>query len=225
MFLGRSHRIHTWAILPPPLPSERREKNEDRPTWRPRASQSRRSQSPGQGQRIYTSKNVAGEESWPAAAHPEPRPVSRPVSEDLKGLPGVQVEPARPRNQFRGSSVGGSPQGLPQAQAHLWVSGWESSIQALVLQKKEGAVCAMQQTWFDPWVGNIPCRKEWSPSPVFLPGEFHRQRNLVGYSPWGCKELDMTARLTLMFEERISFFKKEFTLHDIFNVSPCIRIA
>ena len=35
----------------------------------------------------------------------------------------------------------------------------------------------------------------------------------------------MTARLTLMFEERISFFKKEFTLHDVFNVSPCIRTA
>ena len=32
--------------------------------------------------------------------------------------------------------------------------------------------------------------------PVFLPGEFHGQRSLVGYSPWGCKELDMTEQLT-----------------------------
>ena len=30
------------------------------------------------------------------------------------------------------------------------------------------------------------------PTPVFLPGEFHGQRSLVGYSPWGCKELDTT---------------------------------
>ena len=30
------------------------------------------------------------------------------------------------------------------------------------------------------------------PTPVFLPGEFHGQRNLVGYSPHGCKESDMT---------------------------------
>ena len=32
----------------------------------------------------------------------------------------------------------------------------------------------------------------WQPIPVFLPREFHRQRSLVSYSPWGCKELDMT---------------------------------
>ena len=112
---------------------------------------------------------------------PEPKLVSRPVSEDLKGLPGIQVEPALPRDQCRDSSVEGSPQGLPQAQAHLWVSGEESSIQALVLQKNEGAGFAMQETWFDPWVSNIPCRKEWPRTPVFLPGEFHGQRNLVGY--------------------------------------------
>ena len=31
-----------------------------------------------------------------------------------------------------------------------------------------------------------------SPTPVFLPGEFHGQRSLVSYSPWGCKESDMT---------------------------------
>ena len=152
------------------------------PTWRPRASQSRRSQSPGQGQRIYISKSVAGKESWPISCrHPEPKLVSRPVSEDLKGLPGIQVEPALPRDQCRDSSVEGSPQGLPQAQAHLWVSGEESSIQALVLQKNEGAGFAMQETWFDPWVSNIPCRKEWPRTPVFLPGEFHGQRKLVGY--------------------------------------------
>ena len=34
-------------------------------------------------------------------------------------------------------------------------------------------------------------------NPVFLPGEFHRQRSLAAYSPWGCKELDMTERLSL----------------------------
>ena len=50
---------------------------------------------------------------------------------------------------------------------------------------------------FDPWVGKIPWRREWLPTPVFLPGEFHGQRSLVGYGPWGCKELDMTERLTL----------------------------
>ena len=37
--------------------------------------------------------------------------------------------------------------------------------------------------------------KEWQPTPVFLPGKSHRQRSLVGYSPWGHKELDTTKRL------------------------------
>ena len=35
-------------------------------------------------------------------------------------------------------------------------------------------------------------RRKWQPSLVFLPGEFHGHRSLGGYSPWGCKELDMT---------------------------------
>ena len=35
---------------------------------------------------------------------------------------------------------------------------------------------------FDPWVGKIPRRSEWLPAPVFLPGESHRQRGLVGCS-------------------------------------------
>ena len=39
-------------------------------------------------------------------------------------------------------------------------------------------------------------RRKWQPIPVFLPGESHGQRSLVGYSPWGHKESDMTERLT-----------------------------
>ena len=43
-----------------------------------------------------------------------------------------------------------------------------------------------------PGSGKIPWRKKWQPTLVFLPGEFHGQRSLVGYSPWGCKESDTT---------------------------------
>ena len=45
---------------------------------------------------------------------------------------------------------------------------------------------------FDPWVGKTPWRRKWQPTPVFLPGESHGLRSLVGYSPWGCKESDTT---------------------------------
>ena len=51
---------------------------------------------------------------------------------------------------------------------------------------------------FNPWVRKIPWRRKWQSIPVFLPGESHGQRSLVGYSPWGCKESDMTERLHLI---------------------------
>ena len=54
---------------------------------------------------------------------------------------------------------------------------------------------AMQETeemQFDPWVRKISWRRAWQPTPVFLSGKSHGQRSLVGYSPWGHKESDMT---------------------------------
>ena len=50
---------------------------------------------------------------------------------------------------------------------------------------------------FHPWVRKIPWRREWQPTPVFLPGKPHGQRSLTGYSPWGHKELDTADRRTL----------------------------
>ena len=40
--------------------------------------------------------------------------------------------------------------------------------------------------WENPW------RRVWQPIPVFLPGESHGQSRLLGYRPWGCKDLDMS---------------------------------
>ena len=45
---------------------------------------------------------------------------------------------------------------------------------------------------FIPWVGKIPWRRAWQPTPVFLPEESHGQRSLVGQSSGGCKESDTT---------------------------------
>ena len=50
---------------------------------------------------------------------------------------------------------------------------------------------------FSPWVGKIPWRREWQCIPVFLPGESHGQRNLVGYSPRGHKASDKTETLSM----------------------------
>ena len=56
---------------------------------------------------------------------------------------------------------------------------------------------AIWETRVQSLVRKIPWRREWLSSPVFLPGESHGQRSLVGYSPRGRKQLDMTERLTL----------------------------
>ena len=48
---------------------------------------------------------------------------------------------------------------------------------------------------FNSWVGKIPWRRKWQPTPRFLSGKSYGQRTLAGYSPWG-KESDMTEKLT-----------------------------
>ena len=59
------------------------------------------------------------------------------------------------------------------------------------------------RTDFDICVGKIPWRREWLPTPVFLPGESYEQKSFVGYSQWGHKELDTTETFTF-----ISLYKK-----------------
>ena len=54
------------------------------------------------------------------------------------------------------------------------------------------AIKDTKRSGFSPWVRKIPWRRKWQPTPVFLPGKSHGQRSLVGYSPWGHKELDTT---------------------------------
>ena len=63
-----------------------------------------------------------------------------------------------------------------------WLSGKDSTWQCRRCRR-----CG-----FDPWVGKIPWRRKWQPTPVFLPGESHGQISLVGYSPLGHKESDTT---------------------------------
>ena len=47
-----------------------------------------------------------------------------------------------------------------------------------------------------PGLGRSPGGRKWQPPPVFLPEKSHGQRSLVGYSPWGHRELDMTEQLS-----------------------------
>ena len=61
---------------------------------------------------------------------------------------------------------------------------------------------------FDPWVRKIPWSSKWQPTTVFLPGKFHGQRSLVGYSPRGHKELDTTEHSHTCYYSFLWPFKK-----------------
>ena len=63
-----------------------------------------------------------------------------------------------------------------------WLSGKEST-----------SPC--RRCGFDPWIGKIPWRRKWQPTPVVLSGKSHGQRSLAGYSLWGRTESDMTCWL------------------------------
>ena len=73
-------------------------------------------------------------------------------------------------------------------------------------EQLEASVCLQcGRPGFDLWVRKIPWRRKWQPTPVFLPGESHGWRSLVGYSPRGRKESDTTERLHFHFH-----FQKPF---------------
>ena len=71
---------------------------------------------------------------------------------------------------------------------------------------------------FDPWVGGIPWRREWQPTPVFLPGEFHGQRRLVGYSPWCHQESDRTKALKCTHTSTMSLLIQLYNMKFISHV-------
>ena len=60
---------------------------------------------------------------------------------------------------------------------------------------------ARQETWVRSLGPEDPLEKGMATPPVFLPGESHGQKSLVGYSPWGRKESDMTEQLTHTYGE------------------------
>ena len=69
-----------------------------------------------------------------------------------------------------------------------------------VVKNLPASVGDSRDTILIPVLGKIPWKRQWQPTPVFLPREFHGQRTLACYSPWGCKESDTTEQLTLHFQ-------------------------
>ena len=90
----------------------------------------------------------------------------------------------------------------------------QSSLVAQMVQN----LPAVHQTWFDSWVGKIPWRRAWQPTPEFLPGESPWTEEPGGLSPWGRNESDTTEQLSAA---QHSQFEK---LRYIFFLDLCVSI-
>ena len=101
------------------------------------------------------------------------------------------------------SSRGSSPMGSNLCLLHLLHCQVDSLPRSLIRcfpgrsDGKESA-CNAGDLGSIPGLEKSPWRREWLPTPVFLPGEFHGWRSLVGYSPWGRQESDTTEQLRLL---------------------------
>ena len=105
-----------------------------------------------------------------------------------------------------------SPVAIPSSVSGLpwWLSGKKSA-------------CERRRRGFNPWIGKIPSRRKWQPTPVILPGKSHGQRSLACYSPWGLKESDTPSTHTLLLLDqgfsRHQIRSLEFTLCTASSVS------
>ena len=101
----------------------------------------------------------------------------------------LRIRPLGVSLVLKGSSVPGISKSHVLFQ-YFWSNSQKYWLMGLLswLNGKESA-CQCRRHRFDSWVGKIPWRRKWLPTPVFLPGEFHGQRSLVGYSPWGHKRV------------------------------------
>ena len=118
---------------------------------------------------VPLSMGFSRQEFWSGLPFPSPGDLSNPG-----------IEPRSPALQIDALQSGPHPS---------MTTGKTKALIILDSDSKE-STCQCRRPRFDSWLGKTPWRREWIPTPVFLPGEFHGQRSLAGYSPWGLKELD-----------------------------------
>ena len=122
------------------------------------------------------------QEYWSGLSFPSlgdlPHPEIQPMSPALEG----KVLTTRPP----GKSLIKNPLSFHSLSGLLLLLWWLSGKESL---------CQCRRCGFDHWVGKIPWRRKWQPTPLLLPGKSHGLRRLAGYSPWGHKESDTTERL------------------------------
>ena len=84
------------------------------------------------------------------------------------------------------------------AHNNMYEYTYESTGASLAAQSVKNA-CS-EADGFNPCVSKSPWRRKWQPNPVSLSGKSHRQRSLMGYSPWDCEEFDTTEQLNIRYD-------------------------
>ena len=149
-----------------------------------------RDQGRGGGGQTQAEPNGAGEGARPALQHlrlllklPHPTSVK----------PGLQQPAAPPETAVLATAGEGSKGGLLLETPVPTSTPLHAASQvALVVKNPPAKAGDIKRCGFDFWVGKMPWRRKWPPTPVFLSGESHGQRSLVGYSSWGRRESDTT---------------------------------
>ena len=96
--------------------------------------------------------------------------------------------------------------------SQTWLNNWTVTEQQQRLKGFTGSSEDKESTYnagrpgFNPWIRKIPWKREWQPTPVFLPWEFHGQRSLVDPSPCGHRESDMTEWLINLWRLKTAKF-------------------
>ena len=116
------------------------------------------------------------------------KPKQLPFTEHLM-LPDSSVGKESACNAGGPSLIPGSGRSTGEGVGYPLQYSWASLVAQMVKN-----LPIMQETWFDPWAGKIPWRRERLPTPVFWPREFHGL-----HSPWDPKESDATEQLSLYF--------------------------
>ena len=138
-------------------------------------------------------------------AFPFSRGTSQPRDQTQVSRIAADSLPAEPPGKPKNTGVGSLPllqgifptQELNQGLLHCRQILYQLSYQGSQWLSGKEATCRCRSAGehrFDPWVGKIPWRRKWQPTPVFLPGESHGQKS---YSLWSRKESEMTERLVM----------------------------